>query len=164
MTARIDENQNYYGQALAARQIVRQMQGANPGADPLRDVLTRNGAGGGAPAEAAPPAPAGYAPPYQQPGGAYPPPGGSYSPPYQQQPAPSYQQPPAQSYQPPPAAAPSAGYGAAPSGYRPPPTPPAPAYQAPAQSGYQPPPGQYTYPPTSGGGPIQEQNLPPPPR
>jgi lipid-binding SYLF domain-containing protein len=36
-------NQAYYGQPYAARQLVMQMQGNNPGADPLRDVLTRYG-------------------------------------------------------------------------------------------------------------------------
>src|SRR6202451_3046816 len=45
MSARIDENQAYYGQPLAARQVVLQMQGVNPGADPLREVLTRYGGG-----------------------------------------------------------------------------------------------------------------------
>jgi lipid-binding SYLF domain-containing protein len=60
-------NQRYYGQAYAARQIVVQMQGSNPGADPLRDVLTKFGSN----AAVTPP-------PQQQPG---------YSPPY-----PSYPQ------------------------------------------------------------------------
>jgi lipid-binding SYLF domain-containing protein len=36
-------NRLYYGQDLAARQIVMQMQANNPGADPLRAVLTRYG-------------------------------------------------------------------------------------------------------------------------
>jgi lipid-binding SYLF domain-containing protein len=61
-----DTNANtlYYGQALAARQIVMQMQANNPGADPLRAVLTRYG--NVAPvAYAAPPA---YAAPSQRPG------------------------------------------------------------------------------------------------
>ena len=39
-------DQTYYGQPLGARQLVMQMQGTNQGADPLRDVLTRYGAGG----------------------------------------------------------------------------------------------------------------------
>lgn len=43
MTARTDENQAYYGRPLAARQIVIGMEAANPGADPLREVLTRYG-------------------------------------------------------------------------------------------------------------------------
>ena len=34
-------NQSYYGQPLATRQLVMQMQGSNPGADPMRDLLTR---------------------------------------------------------------------------------------------------------------------------
>jgi lipid-binding SYLF domain-containing protein len=58
-------NQRYYGQAFAARQIVVQMQGSNPGADPLRDVLTKFGSA----AAVTPPPPQqpqqpGYAPPY----------------------------------------------------------------------------------------------------
>lgn len=136
MSARVDENQAYYGQPLAARQIIQQMQGVNPGADPLREVLTRFGN-----AEMPSGPPGGYQPPpsYQ------PPPG---QPAYQ--PPPSYQPPPA--YQP-PQAAPS---------YHP---PPAPSPVSPGSpSGYQPPPGQYTYPPPSGAGPIQQQNLPPPNR
>ena len=36
-------NQAYYGQPLDARQIVINMQGQNPGADPLREMLTRYG-------------------------------------------------------------------------------------------------------------------------
>jgi lipid-binding SYLF domain-containing protein len=151
MSARIDENQAYYGQPLAARQIVLQMQGANPGADPLREVLTRYG--GSEPAYQSAPqqgGPAGgYAPPYQAPpassGYGQPP----YPPAYQPPPPPSYP-PSAPVYQPP---APSPSY------------PPASGY-APAQgpSGYQPPPGQFTYPPPSGAGPVQEQSLPPPGR
>jgi SH3 domain-containing YSC84-like protein 1 len=67
-------NQSYYGQPYAARQLVMQMQGSNPGADPLRELLTRNGS-----ASAAPSTPAqqrtGYAPAYPQ----YQPPGGQPS-------------------------------------------------------------------------------------
>ena len=66
-------DRGYYGQPYAARQIVINMQGANRGADPLREVLTRFGTRG-APAQAqqplqAPPgyAPSGYAPAYQSP-------------------------------------------------------------------------------------------------
>jgi len=158
MSARIDENQGYYGQPLAARQIVLQMQGANPGADPLREVLTRYG--GAEPAyQGGPPPGGGYAPPYQappaqpgyaQPGFAQPPAGQpAYPPPYQQPPGPAYQ-PPAPAYQP---QAPAPAYPPS-SGYAPP--------QAP--SGYQPPPGQFTYPPQPGAGPVQEQSLPPPGR
>jgi lipid-binding SYLF domain-containing protein len=62
-------DQTYYGQPLASRQLVMQMQGANPGADPLREVLTRNGS-----RRIAAPGP-GYPPPQQQPG---------YAPPYPQ--------------------------------------------------------------------------------
>jgi lipid-binding SYLF domain-containing protein len=46
------DNQAYYGQPLAARQIVVQMQANNPGADPLREMLTRYG---GAPPAVLPP-------------------------------------------------------------------------------------------------------------
>jgi len=46
MSTRTEWNQGYYGQPFGARQIVIQMQGVNPGADPLRQVLTRHGAGG----------------------------------------------------------------------------------------------------------------------
>lgn len=44
MSTRTEWNQGYYRQPFAARQIVMQMQGVNPGADPLRSVLTRFGA------------------------------------------------------------------------------------------------------------------------
>ena len=148
MSARIDENQNYYGAALAARQIVFQMQGTNPGADPLRDVLTRFGGGASAPSYGAG-QPAYQTPSYQ------PPP--TYAPQAAPRPLPPAYQTPA--YQTPAYQTPAQP---APPAYR----PPAPAaYQPPAapNAGYQPPPGQYTYPPpSSGGGPIQEQNLPPP--
>ena len=63
MSAKTAWNQSYYGQAYASRQLVMQMQGGNPGADPLRDVLTRYGSRG----SSAPPAStrqSGYAPPY----------------------------------------------------------------------------------------------------
>jgi lipid-binding SYLF domain-containing protein len=43
MGALSDWNQAYYGQTYAAQAIVIAMQGANPGADPLREVLTRYG-------------------------------------------------------------------------------------------------------------------------
>ncbi len=67
MSTLTDWNQAYYGQPFAARQIVIMMQGSNPGADPLRDLLTRFGVASpaapppGAPAQP-PPAPPGYAP------------------------------------------------------------------------------------------------------
>jgi lipid-binding SYLF domain-containing protein len=82
MSTDTDSNLRYYGQAFAARQIVVQMQGSNPGADPLRDVLTKFGsveAGPGpgapppgAPGPGAPGAQPGYAPAYPS----YPAPGG----------------------------------------------------------------------------------------
>jgi hypothetical protein len=85
-------NQSYYGQPYASRQLVMQMQGTNPGADPLRDILTRYGAPAGpAPAAVAPPQQApGYAPPYPP----YPgvPPAGQAA---QPAPPPSYNPPPA---------------------------------------------------------------------
>jgi lipid-binding SYLF domain-containing protein len=145
MSARVDENQSYYGQPFAARQIVLQMQGTNPGADPLRELLTRYGGPEGS-----------YVPPGGAPSGVYPPmPDQSAGPPG------SLPSPPA--YQPPQGAQPPAPTPA----YTPPPRPQAAAPgSTPPQpsSGYQPPPGQYTYPPTSGTGPVQEQNLPPPGR
>jgi SH3 domain-containing YSC84-like protein 1 len=61
MSARSDWDQAYYGRDVGARAIVVGMQGANPGADPLREVLTRYGSSGpGAPppqTEMAPPPP-----------------------------------------------------------------------------------------------------------
>ncbi len=65
MSTRTEWNQGYYGQPFGARQIVVQMQGVNPGADPLRQVLTRHGIGGPAPAPAAPQA--SYPPPISAP-------------------------------------------------------------------------------------------------
>jgi lipid-binding SYLF domain-containing protein len=63
-------NRAYYGRDLAARQIVIQMQANNPGADPLRALLTRYGGAGPAMARSHPPGPAyaGAAPPYPPPG------------------------------------------------------------------------------------------------
>jgi len=62
MQTRTAYNRAYYGQDFAARQIVLQMQARNPGADPLREVLTRYG--GGQPASVAVQAPSpGYPPP-----------------------------------------------------------------------------------------------------
>ena len=53
MTTRTEWNRLYYGRDSAARQIVMDMQAQNPGADPLREVLTRYGAPGpGLPAQA----------------------------------------------------------------------------------------------------------------
>src|SRR5579859_6587372 len=62
MGQRISWDQAYYGRGFDARQIIIDMQGANPGADPLRDVLTRYGSGEMQQA-AVPPPPPGYAPP-----------------------------------------------------------------------------------------------------
>jgi lipid-binding SYLF domain-containing protein len=64
MSTETPSNQAYYGQPLAARQLVMQMQGANPGADPLRDVLTRYGSSNNRAAMAPPQQQPGYAPPY----------------------------------------------------------------------------------------------------
>jgi len=74
MSSRSESNQAYYGQAFSGRQIVVQMQGVNPGADPLREVLTRYGAPTGPTPVVGQPGPPsqpgpGYAPaypPYQQ--------------------------------------------------------------------------------------------------
>ncbi len=44
LSSNLDMDQAYYGQRLDTRQVVLAMQGANPGADPLRGVLTRLGA------------------------------------------------------------------------------------------------------------------------
>ncbi len=73
LKSRTAYNRAYYGSDLAARQIVMAMQARNPGADPLREMLTRYGTGapamagqtaagapmaGGQPADLAPPPPA----------------------------------------------------------------------------------------------------------
>ena len=44
MGQRSESNRAYYGRDMGTRQIVMDMQASNPGADPLRDVLTRYGA------------------------------------------------------------------------------------------------------------------------
>ena len=59
-------NRAYYGRDFAARQIVVQMAANNPGADPLRAMLSRFG--NGAPAMAAYAPPPAYAPSYPPPG------------------------------------------------------------------------------------------------
>jgi lipid-binding SYLF domain-containing protein len=83
-------DQSYYGQPLATRQLVMQMQGSNPGADPMRDVLTRYGSRNAPPPMPPPPSPQqqqGYAPAYPQyqpqgmPPAAPPPPNGYMAPP-----------------------------------------------------------------------------------
>ncbi|HBK06658.1 MAG TPA: hypothetical protein DDZ81_12445 [Acetobacteraceae bacterium] len=66
MSTDSEADQAYYGQPLGARQLVMQMQGANPGADPLRDVLTRYGSSQATAAPAAPQQRQGYAPAYPQ--------------------------------------------------------------------------------------------------
>jgi lipid-binding SYLF domain-containing protein len=63
MTTKTDWDQAYYGRALAARQIVVDMQVRNPGADPLREMLTRYGAGGPQPVAAAQPSTTDLPPP-----------------------------------------------------------------------------------------------------
>jgi SH3 domain-containing YSC84-like protein 1 len=92
MSTQSDWNQSYYGQPYAARQLVMQMQGGNPGADPLRDVLTRYGSRNARPSMPPPPPPQqGYAPANPQ---------------YQQQ----YQQQYQPQGRPPPPPPPSNGY------------------------------------------------------
>ncbi len=78
MAADTAANQAYYNQPFAGRQIVIQMQGSNPGADPLRDLLTRFGTPRPI-APASPPPPSGYAPAYP-PQGQTPPPPPGYAP------------------------------------------------------------------------------------
>jgi lipid-binding SYLF domain-containing protein len=81
-------NQSYYGQPYAARQLVIQMQGGNPGADSLRDVLTRYGSGSAMNQPGPGPQQPGYAPAYPE----YQPPGGR----------PAQQTRPSDGYMPPP--------------------------------------------------------------
>ncbi len=77
MSLRSDWNSAYYGRPYSAREIVEQMAAANPGADPLRSVLTRYGSGATMRTFAPPPPPppppgAGAGPVDLRPG--YPPP------------------------------------------------------------------------------------------
>jgi SH3 domain-containing YSC84-like protein 1 len=88
MSADSHADQSYYGQPTSSRQLVIQMQGANPGADPLRDLLTRYGTrDASAPMPPPPQQQHGYAPAYPQyqpqgqPPAAPPPPNGSMPPP-----------------------------------------------------------------------------------
>lgn len=74
LTTQSDWDQAYYGQPVGARQIVMQMQASNPGADPLRDQLSRYGANIPVRAVAPPQSQPGYAPPYPQYQAAPPPP------------------------------------------------------------------------------------------
>ncbi len=79
-------DQTYYGQPLDARQLVVEMQGQNPGADPLRSLLTKYGT-------PQPPAMISFAPANGTP--AYPPPAPTYAPPaYAAPQAPAYGQAP----------------------------------------------------------------------
>ena len=87
MKSRTDYNRAYYGQPLAARQITMLMQARNPGADPLREMLTRYGTSGPAVAVQAPP-PGQYAPQQQQPMQLAPPPAAQPLAPVQSQPLP----------------------------------------------------------------------------
>jgi lipid-binding SYLF domain-containing protein len=57
MGARTEWNRAYYGRDLSSRQIVIDMQATNQGADPLRDVLTRNGSNPALQAAVPPPPP-----------------------------------------------------------------------------------------------------------
>jgi len=87
LSAQTGWNNAYYGQPLASRQIVIQMQANNPGADPLRAVLTRFGGQpvAAAPAEIAAPPPRGAPvsmPPRQAPAPSYAAPGYPTPPPY----------------------------------------------------------------------------------
>jgi lipid-binding SYLF domain-containing protein len=131
MSSQTDWDQSYYGQPFGARQLVMQMQGGNPGADPMRDVLTRFGARNARPSMVPPPQP-GYAQPYPQ----YQQQGPQSPPQYQQQgmqPPPQYQQ---QGMQ------------------------PQPQYQQQGMQPPPPPPGNgYMSSPSGDRGPIQQQNL-----
>ncbi|WP_428484143.1 lipid-binding SYLF domain-containing protein [Rhodopila sp.] len=65
MSALTEWDQSYYNRPTGSRQIVMQMQGNNPGAEPLRGLLTRYGSGPGPERVSAPPSrPPGYTPPY----------------------------------------------------------------------------------------------------
>ncbi|MSP03893.1 MAG: hypothetical protein EXR05_01265 [Acetobacteraceae bacterium] len=44
LNSRTEWNHAYYGSNMGGRQIVMEMTGRNPGAEPLREVLSRNGA------------------------------------------------------------------------------------------------------------------------
>jgi len=63
MSAQSGWDQVYYGQPFGARQLVMQMQGSNPGADPLREILTRYGSNSATAATPASRGP-GYTPAY----------------------------------------------------------------------------------------------------
>jgi hypothetical protein len=95
MSTDTDWNQAYYGQPFAARQLVMQMQGGNPGAESLRDLLTRNGSRAAISQPAPAAGQAGYAPPYP----AYQPPGSGPS--QAPQPLGGYPAPPSSAGRPP---------------------------------------------------------------
>jgi lipid-binding SYLF domain-containing protein len=135
MSAETAWNQAYYGQAYAARQLVMQMQGNNPGADPLRDVLTRYGSRNASTSTSAQPQPAQSQSAQSQP---------AQSQPAQSQPAQS------QSAQSP------SGYAPAYPLYQPPA-----GQQAGDQTISQPATNLYPTPPPPpvGRGPVQQQNL-----
>ena len=78
MNTKSDWNQAYYGKAVAAQQIVVGVEVSNPGADPLREVLSRYGT-------AVTPAAAPALPPPTPLQGMLPPGGTSYAPVQQQQ-------------------------------------------------------------------------------
>jgi lipid-binding SYLF domain-containing protein len=144
MSAETSWNQSYYGQPLASRQLVMQMQGGNPGADPLRDVLTRYGSRH-APNMPPPPQPQpGNAPAYPQ----YQPGNAPAYPQYQPGNAPAYPQ-----YQP--------GNVPAYPQSQPGNVPAYPQYQPQGMQSAPPQPsnGYLAPPPSSGRGPVQEQNL-----
>jgi SH3 domain-containing YSC84-like protein 1 len=86
MGQRVSWDRDYYGRDLDARQIVMDMQASNPGADPLRDVLTRYGSG--AVQQAAAPPPPNYPPPQSD----YAPPQGQMAPGQPAAPGPVQQQ------------------------------------------------------------------------
>jgi lipid-binding SYLF domain-containing protein len=69
MSLKSDWNAAYYGQPYGARQIVVQMGASNPGADPLREVLTRYGTSSPSQIQAAMPPPPDRGP--MQPGPGY---------------------------------------------------------------------------------------------
>jgi lipid-binding SYLF domain-containing protein len=169
MSTQTSWDQSYYGQPYAARQLVMQMQGGNPGADPLRDVLTRYGTRN---ANFAPPSSSAYAPPRPPPGYAPPPPGYAPPQPNYAPPQPTYAPPQSSAYapsQPPPGYAPAypPQGGQQPGGQQPgyaPSQPPqgyAPGYPPQAVQ-QQPPSGGYAASPPGDRGPLQEQSLPPP--
>ena len=180
LKSRTDYNHAYYGQDFAARQIVLQMQGRNPGADPLREVLMRYGAPAMVGQGPHPPGPYG-----SQPGGPPPGPYGAPPGPYGVPPGPYGAQQPPPGGPPGPYGPSNGSYGAAPGSYygarpgpygaqQPPPGSPPGPYGATSGS-YGAPSGPYGAPggaygaqqpiplsPPQSPGPVQSQPLPPP--